>query len=182
MKTWARWFDVEVSRQIARLPRSWYGALAWLSLVVRPWTWMAVVAAGLGLAVLAADYQMSWLSAGVLLLLPLSEIIKMVFKRQRPESIYVEHTRIRSYSFPSGHAYSAALGSGYLIVWLTQLLSGGWLVVAGVGLVVFGLTVAGSRIYLGAHFPTDVIAGLLLGVTVLVGLVATVGVTIGGLA
>src|SRR5918995_2763553 len=67
------------------------------------------------------------------------------------------------YSFPSGHALNIAIAGSAMVVLVWPLLgqSGRWLAV-GTALVA-GLAVGSDRILLGVHFPSDVIAGWLLG-------------------
>ena len=93
----------------------------------------------------------------------LLSILKRHFHRQRPEPFF--DTRLPpSYSFPSGHALLsfccygllAALGSAYLrgrIRWLIRICAAALILAIGV-----------SRIYLGLHYPTDVIAGYLVAI------------------
>lgn len=76
-----------------------------------------------------------------------------------------------SASFPSGHA------TGSAALWLTLFLIArrhapgrAWLV--GVVGLAWTLTVAVSRLYLGVHFPSDVLAGLALGVAWVLGVQA----------
>ena len=94
----------------------------------------------------------------------LNESLKLHFHRARPQvpwAIGDEHT----YSFPSGHAlFAAALYGTLCYVALARrgttrlrqvlVLVPACVLVAGIGL---------SRIYLGMHWPTDVLAGWFTG-------------------
>lgn len=110
------------------------------------------------------------LLAGAMVLATLtSTVLKALIARPRPpgESMVVAGVE-RSFSFPSGHTIGAAtlvLVGGYL-VWHRHhrgRLLVGW---ALASVVVVG-AVAGSRLYLGYHFLTDVLAGISLAVAVL---------------
>jgi membrane-associated phospholipid phosphatase len=60
------------------------------------------------------------------------------------------------YGFPSGHSQSALVVWGYLATWIRR-----WWV--GVSATILVVLIAFSRIYLGVHFPGDVLGGLILG-------------------
>jgi membrane-associated phospholipid phosphatase len=87
--------------------------------------------------------------------------LKLIFTKPRPElwSRLIVET---SYSYPSGHA----LGSMVLYGMIAYLLSQQYpkfssiIYVAAAGLI---LMISFSRLYLGVHWPTDIIAGLGIG-------------------
>lgn len=87
----------------------------------------------------------------------LSEALKMVIARPRPYEVigWVRHTTVAGgYSMPSGHAVAAFAG----FISLYFKLGRPWL------FIILASLVGISRIYLGLHYPSDVLAGAVLGV------------------
>jgi membrane-associated phospholipid phosphatase len=80
---------------------------------------------------------------------------KAVFQRERPD-LWLSIAPEYNYSFPSGHAMgSATLAvTVLLLVWHTR-----WRWPAALLGLGFMLWVASSRVYLGVHWPSDIIAG-----------------------
>src|SRR5829696_61710 len=72
------------------------------------------------------------------------------------------------FSFPSAHALNAAVAGSAMIVFGWPLLRRSGRRVAVAVAMVGGLAVGLDRILLGVHFPSDVIAGWLLGLGVTV--------------
>jgi undecaprenyl-diphosphatase len=100
--------------------------------------------------------------ASFLTSLLVGQLFKMKYDRPRPDvftPLVVEHTA----SFPSGHTLAAVSFYGLLsvLLWerghrLLSVISGSWV-----------FLIALSRVYLGAHYPSDVLASLALGTILL---------------
>ena len=111
-------------------------------------------------------YRRGWRLSAVLLVVStggsvvLTTVLKGVFQRARPE-LFDSGYQASFYSFPSGHATVAVGFYGMLTVILAYRLRGvaRW-AVAACGVVVV-LLIGFSRLYLGVHYPTDVLAGYL---------------------
>ena len=99
------------------------------------------------------------LAAAVIGAIVLSEIIKIEVARPRPD--LVPHaTRVYTQSFPSGHAMMSAAVYLTLAALLarTQRRRRVKIFIIGMAAMITAL-VGASRVYLGVHWPTDVIAG-----------------------
>jgi len=89
----------------------------------------------------------------------LNQILKHLFARSRPEAFF-GYTLPSSYSFPSGHAVVSCCFYGALAAILTRRMESGakklaiWAVAA-----LMAALIGFSRIYLGVHYPSDVLAG-----------------------
>jgi len=111
-------------------------------------------------------YRRGWRLSAILLLVStggsfvLTTVLKSVFQRARPE-LFDSGYQASFYSFPSGHATVAVGFYGMLTLILAYRLRGKarWAVAVSGILVV--LLIGFSRLYLGVHYPTDVLAGYL---------------------
>jgi undecaprenyl-diphosphatase len=110
------------------------------------------------------DSQKAWglFAAGLFsfaIELPLYKLLKNSIKRIRPCEVLSDvHGRVApsdKFSFPSGHT-AAAFVMATLLSYFFPILS--------IPLISWALLVGFSRIYLGVHYPTDILAGLTIGV------------------
>jgi undecaprenyl-diphosphatase len=129
---------------------------------------------GSGLAILLVGLGLGWLllRAGyVALVVPIAvsalgatlatHVVKSLVDRPRPAVAQIAAT---GSSFPSGHSSEAMAFYGAAAVVAAWLIPSGFrrvAVVASAALLV--LAIAFSRLALGVHYPSDVLAGLLLG-------------------
>lgn len=89
-------------------------------------------------------------------------LLKNIFQRQRPDL----HRLISAngYSFPSGHSMGSMILYGavaYIIIHYAHLRI--WKIVGTVLMALFILLIGISRIYLGVHFPSDIVGGYAAG-------------------
>ena len=153
-------WDVPAMRAIHRLSTPWLDvAMKSVSLTASALVIILVA----GIAFWLWHWQRDMLNALTLIValggsVVINTLLKVVFARPRPDvfqPLTVEH----SYSFPSGHTSTAIAFYGLLAILLWRadrrggaLLSGLWV-----------LAVAFSRVYLGVHYPSDVLGSLALG-------------------
>jgi membrane-associated phospholipid phosphatase len=147
---------------------------AWLrGLPIPAWFWEActflggaiLIAIGLAVGVAALvsrRYRLVLIIALVLIgSALLTDAVKDLVMRQRPPDPI---TGTNGYSFPSGHTLNSTATYGLLavIAWRSRLSLGIRRIAVAIGVVV-PILVGLSRIALGAHWPTDVLAGWLAG-------------------
>jgi undecaprenyl-diphosphatase len=158
-------FDEAVLRRLDAIQAPWLDAVM-----------LEVTALGNGTVVLAlalVSATFLWLNrhrysaallagatAGALLL---NILLKSYFDRPRPQ-VVSWGTHVSTSSFPSGHATSAIVvyaTIAYLVARLQQRRLSRIVTLALAGVVILGI--AASRLVLGVHYPSDVAAGLVIG-------------------
>lgn len=100
-----------------------------------------------------------WAAAhGFAVVVPLA--LKQILHLPRPFDLY---TGVSAYGFPSAHATMSMVSYGFLALLIAQGISKTWRRTAygAAGLII--MVVVASRLYLGAHWLSDVLGGLTLG-------------------
>lgn len=127
------------------------------------------VAIGLTILLVLILFIKKWYAAGLwfggtilVCAAVITKVLKKVFDRSRPD--FMQLIEKTTESFPSGHATATTIFYGLLGLAIILLISTLWKRVI-VGFITLALIsfILVSRIYLGVHFPTDVIAGFLYG-------------------
>ena len=130
--------------------------------------WVALPIAGLILlALLLLQRQVAWYKlAGVLPLVGLIPLLKFLIDRTRPSPELVQvFSDFGGMAFPSGHAFQAVVVFGFFIYISGVLIRRRWLRLSCQALLATLILLIGvSRVYLGAHWPSDVLGGYFLGV------------------
>ncbi|CAL9325544.1 phosphatase PAP2 family protein [Streptomyces sp. SudanB52_2052] len=173
----ARWSPlIDADGEIAATTHRWAvdeGGITQACRILTDWVWdpwtMRLLCAGVVVWLvvrLAARWTALWLAAAVALGTLLQQGLKAAVDRPRP--VWPDPVDSAHYAaFPSGHAMTATVVCG-LLLWLLHRHGVGpavWraaVAVAVVSVVGVGLT----RVWLGVHWPSDVVGGWLLGATV----------------
>jgi len=92
--------------------------------------------------------------------LPAYLLVKNTIKRQRPNDVIQEFVAYLvpsdKFSFPSGHTAAAFVMATTIAEFYPQFALPAY---------VLAMLIGSSRVLLGVHFPTDILAGMLLGVS-----------------
>ena len=88
-------------------------------------------------------------------------LMKITLRQTRPDAIFAGWN---SYSFPSGHTTASTALYGFLVVLICREVGARTRVLVTLGAVLLVGAIAFSRLYLGAHWVSDVTAGLAFGV------------------
>jgi len=141
--------------------------------MVNGWEMIAVLAAGAVLLLLTRR----WLAALLLLVSPAAGLlnagVKEIVGRPRPGHELVPFTtRTYDSAFPSGHADSAIVIYGLLFYFITVFVSQPALRLLGQAACLWVILFTGmQRVYVGAHWPSDVLGGYYLGGLIIAALI-----------
>lgn len=90
----------------------------------------------------------------------LNTLLKEIFQRARPE---LHGSLVAGWSFPSGHAMGSLMAYGMLAYVGMYLVPRHWRAPVMAGCVTLILLIGASRLFLGVHYFSDVVAGFVVG-------------------
>lgn len=169
---WTSSFDQTVIVFVRNIRAPWLTVLMWAASlpgdppVIAPLTLIATL-------ILIA---WGWRAGAVLLLLTMvgeavvQTAVSVAFARHRPPVSFALIRVPTTLSFPSGHAWASLLLASVMGLVLWRTLPPHWSVRVAIVSVVtaVAMLVGASRVYLGVHWPTDVVGGWLMAVVSLV--------------
>ncbi|MBB5935418.1 phosphatase PAP2 family protein [Streptomyces zagrosensis] len=135
-----------------------------------PWAMRALLAAVAGWLLCTRRWPVAlWMAATAAIGTALQQGLKAAVGRDRPR--WPDPVDSAHYAaFPSGHALTATVTCGLLLwlLWVGNVRLVWWRAAAAAALVSV-LGVGFTRLYLGVHWPTDVLAGWLIGSALVAG-------------
>lgn len=97
----------------------------------------------------------------------LNQLLKRILQRPRPEEFRIINES--GYSFPSGHSMISMAFYGFLIYLIYKNVKNKylkWSLITVLGILIISIGI--SRIYLGVHYTSDVVAGFLIAISYLI--------------
>lgn len=164
MKRYIHSFDRKLIANIVALPDWVRPTMLLATLIGQPPITVGVagVVIGYGLALDKPYMVISGTIAAITFVV--SSVLKVFLRRTRPENEYVRNMIIQTFSFPSGHAAGALASFGMIGLLFGDATSWSMMSIIGVAVIVMINCMIGvSRVYLGAHYPSDIIGGWIVG-------------------
>lgn len=166
-------FDVYLTRLVQAGP-------VWMGPVYASGThlgdsWFLLFVSALGTAIFLTQGSTPYIKMLGLAILGMVTILllKEIFRRTRPDTDYAALQS--GFSFPSGHAGNTTILFGLLAYLLSMRVGGLWGAIGASACILLALLVGVSRVYLGAHFPSDVLAGWTIGTIIVANIIRYLG-------
>lgn len=164
IRSFIQQFDSHVTAWIyAIFPQeSWRGFFMAITTLGDPISVIAITTIMIGVGIYESSVRIILSGIAIPGVVAIGAAIKLLVERARPINEY--SASLATFSFPSGHSTGSMVAFGLLAYAAYVKLPGVWGVVLAGLLLVVPILVGISRVHLGAHYPSDVIAGWLLGI------------------
>ena len=160
-------FDKAVIRLISDIPSSAQPFMERISILGNFYEDIVIIILIATYELIRRHYNRAFVSILTLAAFPLFFLVKETVSRARPSGEFIIAHGLPGFSFPSGHAVTSAAAFGLLAVMMFSHLKWPWRNLAFAVCISIIVMIGISRVYLGAHYPTDVIAGWILALLVL---------------
>ena len=149
--------------QLALAHPAWVSAMVWISDIGSPTVLRSLIVVMAVVFWLRGARRLAlWAAATIAGGALIDVVLKAAVGRARPHFTHPVATAPGG-SFPSGHAFTATLAAGVLLLWALPLLSPGGRIAAWIGAALVPVAVGASRVALGVHWLSDVVGGWILG-------------------
>jgi undecaprenyl-diphosphatase len=152
---------------VSLLPASLQPLSSKLGKVTLPSIWAGFLLLLSGTLVLNGHQQLALIGIVTIACIPIGTVLKLLVRRARPKTIYAQNMKIKSYSFPSSHTYAATIAGGFTIMVILAIIPAPISIFVSMMYAALIAIIGVSRIHVGAHYPTDVTAGWILGAGIL---------------
>lgn len=170
MKRHVHTIDRVLGDPIKSLPEWLYTPMVIISLFGQPIVTGSIAMLIIGIGFGRSNDSLMLAGFIALITMVIGNILKLTLRRNRPITDYVEQMLFHTFSFPSGHAAGSVPTFG-LVAYL--LLPASTILAVSIAFLVFLIGV--SRVYLGAHYASDVLGGWIVGVIGLAIIILVVG-------
>jgi undecaprenyl-diphosphatase len=161
------WFDDLVISLVRMMPEAWTGFMHAVSVLGNFYEDIVIIVVLAAWQLARKHYNRALIAGLSLLAFPLFFLVKETVSRARPTGEFIITTGLPGFSFPSGHAVTSATAFGLLAILAYSHLGKPWKYIVFASCLILIFVIGVSRVYLGAHYPTDVLGGWLLAFLVL---------------
>jgi undecaprenyl-diphosphatase len=161
-------FDLKVTHELQEEDHPVFASvMAAVSFLGDGWIPVILVGAATALCVIRKMYLEAFFVVATLSSVLLAAVLKVLVGRPRPPSFSLNpadfFVSFNQFSYPSGHVLFFVVFFGFLAFLAWMHLSGWWRVLSMAVCGALIVLIAPSRIYLGAHWASDVIGSYLIG-------------------
>lgn len=162
IKNFIHYFDRIVIKQVLRLPTWVRSIMLFATLLGQPPITVGLATGIIGFAIARGSDLFLGLGTIAIITFVISSIMKLWLRRARPDNEYVRSMLIHTFSFPSGHA-AGSTASFSLLAYVAAVVYAPATVAVIAGIIIVCFLIGVSRVYLGAHYPSDVVGGWIVG-------------------